>query len=375
MARDSQHWGKDPRDRRRHQRQHPGGRALGVVAGVHGTVAAVREERDGQGEVRAVVTEDRYDLTVPSALKERVRSLFVKVNRVDDRRGSGRVGGCILVVTFREPQGGIRGLPVSNAQAGKLRRLGFTHVTIQAIPEASREAAAGPRPACPYDERAFHIAWFKPRGGHQHAGEKGGEVVHETYDELSVLEWVYENDLLALYDVPHLVGQGLLPKRDDDREAENGIAAQAQALFGRPMGPVHPERVFHRSRLLARLIERYEGDPGRALSAFEMSERGKRTAARFAFDTFGAQAFYVSHALGLAYAVFHLPGARFVLRVELWQRIATVEPMRVDQHGMDEMLIYDRFLTNAAFRSVTWDEFRVLTGGIGTAVAPASATP
>ncbi|MDO8621933.1 MAG: hypothetical protein Q7R80_01765 [bacterium] len=377
MARDTKHWGKDPRDHRRHQRQQPGGRALGVVAGMHGTVAAVREERDGRGEVRAVVTEERYELTVPPALKERVRSLFVKVNRVDDRRGSGRVGGRILVVTFHEPQGGIRGLPTSRAEERKLQKLGFTHVAIQWIPEASREEAAGTRVfgSSSYDERAFRIAWFKPRGGHQHAGEKGGEVVHEVYDELSVLQWIYENDLLALYDVPHLIGQGLLPKRDDDREAENGIAAQAQALFGRPMGPVHPERAFHRSRLLARLIERYEGDSDRALSAFETSERGKRSAARFAFDTFGAQAFYVSHAIGLAYAVFHLPNARFVLRVDLRTRIAEVEPMRVDHHGMDEMLAYDRFLTDAAFRRCTWDEFQLVCGGIGTTIAPAPATP
>lgn len=166
--------------------------------------------------------------------------------------------------------------------------------------------------------------------------------------------------------MPHLVGQGILPKRDDDREAENGIAAQAQAFFGRPMGPVHTERVFHRSRLLGRLIERY-GDDERALAAFEASERGKRTAARLAFDTFGAQTFYVSHGLGLAYAVFHLPGARFVLRVDLRKRTAEVEPMRVDRHGMDEMLAYHRFLTDAAFRMCTWDEFRIHAGGIGAA--------
>lgn len=374
MARDNQRWGKDPRDHRRYQRQHPGGRALGVVAGVHGTVAAVREERDDRGEVSAVVTEDRYDLAVPASLKDRMRSIFVKVNRVDDRRGSGRIGGRILVVTFHESQGGIRGLPVSNAQTGKLRKLGFTHVAIQAIPEASREAAAGTREfgSPSYDERAFRIAWFKPRGGHQHAGEKGGEVVHEIHDELSVLEWVYENDLLALYEVPHLVGQGILPKRDDDREAENGIAAQAQALFGRPMGPVHPERAFHRSRLLARLIERY-GDE-QAIAAFEASERGKRNAARLAFDTFGAQTFYVSHARGLAYAVFHLPNARFVLRVDLRARTAAVGPMRVDRHGMDEMLAYDRFLTDASFRRCTWDEFQLVCGGIGTAIALVSPT-
>lgn len=370
MARDSKHWGKDPRDRRRFQRQHPGGRAPGTVAGVHGTVAAVREERDDRGEVRAVIAEDRYDLAVPAELKPRVRSLFVKVNRVDDRTGGNRQGGRVLVVTFHEPQGGIHGLPVSNAQAGKLRKLGFTHVVIQWIPPEARDEAAGPRLDGPYDERTFRIAWFKPRGGHQHAGEKGGEIVHEAHDELSVLQWIYENALLALYEVPHLVSQGLLPKRDDDREAENGIAAQAQAFFGRPMGPVHPERVFHRSRLLGRLIERH-GDE-RALAAFEASERCRRAAARLAFDTFGAQTFYVSHGLGLAYAVFHLPNARFVLRVNLRQRTAEVEPMRVDRHGMDEMLAYHRFLTDAAFQRCTWDEFRVAAGGIGIAVSAAS---
>lgn len=206
MARDSRRWGKDPRDARRHKLQHPGGKAPGIVAGVRGAVAAVREERDGRGEVRVVVTEDRYDLPVPSALRDRVRSLFVKVNRVEDRQGSGRRGGRMLVVTFHEPQGGIRGLPVSNAQDGKLRKLGFTHVVIQWIPPEARDEAAGAHPAGPYDERAFRIAWFKPRGGHQHADEKGGEVVHEVHDELSALQWIYENDLLALYDVPHLVG-------------------------------------------------------------------------------------------------------------------------------------------------------------------------
>lgn len=366
MARDGQHWGKDPRDRRRFQRQHPGGKASGTVAGVHGTVAAVREERDDRGEVRAVIVEDRYDLAVPAELKVRVRSLFVKVNRVDDRTGGNRQGGRVLVVTFHEAQGGIHGLPVSNAQAGKLRKLSFTHATIQWIPPDARDAAAGERPEGPYDERAFRIAWFKPRGGHQHAGEKGGEVVHEVRDELSVLEWIYENDLLALYEVPHLVSQGLLPKRDEDREAENGIAAQAQALFGRPMGPVHSEPVFHRCRLLARFIAR-SGDAGKALAAFLASERNKRVEARLAFDTFGAQTFYVSRGLGLAYAVFHLPNARFVLRVNFRQRTAEIEPMRVDRHGMDEMLAYHRFLTDAAFRMCTWDEFRVAAGGIGTA--------
>jgi hypothetical protein len=296
----------------------------------------------------------------------------VKVNRVDDRVGSGRIGGRILVMTFHESQGGIRGLPVSRAEERKLQKLGFTHVTIAWIPPDVRDDAAGPRPTGSYDERAFRIAWWKPRGGHQHAGEKGGEVVHEVHDELSVLQWIYENDLLALYEVPHLVGQDLLPKRDDDREAENGIAAQAQAFFGRPMGPVHHEAVFHRSRLLARFIERY-GE--QALSAFEASERGKRTAARVAFDAFGAQTFYVSHALGLAFAVFHLPGARFVLRVDLRARTAEVEPMRVDRHGMDEMLAYHRFLTDAAFQRCTWDEFRAHAGGIGTAISPMADAP
>lgn len=243
MARDARRYGKDPRDVRRKKTARPGGSAHGVIAGTRGTIDAVREEKDRAGTVRKTITEERYNLDVPQALRNRVRSVFVKQNRIETPGSDTVRGGRVLVITFREPQNGITGLPVSTAEERRLRKLAFVHVTIEFLPLEIRDAAAGPYLGG-YDERAFRITWWKPRSGHRHEHEKGGEVVHGICDELSVLAWLSENDLGTLYEIPRAVKDRLLPMRDEDRDRENALA-----LGLVPRAP----KSFPRERLGARL--------------------------------------------------------------------------------------------------------------------------
>ncbi len=246
MARDSQRWGKDRRDRHPHDHR-PGARAVANIGGIHGIVAAVREERGRGGVVRSIITEERFNIPMPPAIDDRVRGIFVKVNweRAPHEPTPGRCRSRVLVIAFRNPQGGIVGLPVRRAEANKLRKCGYTHVTITWLAEDARDAAAGQRPRG-YDERAFRIAWYKPRGGHWQEGEKGGEIVHAVHDELSVLEWLTRHNLLALYDIPELRVQGFLPLRDEDRSAAN-------MRMLAPGHVPHPPNTFHAERLLRRI--------------------------------------------------------------------------------------------------------------------------
>src|SRR3989339_2209219 len=223
---------KDKRDQH-HKKPHKGAKTPGHFGGKHGQVAQVREEIKGQGEVKTQVVEERFNLTVPYGLKNQIKRVFVKRNRAQDivlgMPLSEYIRNQVLVVVFRNPQGGISGLPVTLAKKHKLQKLGFTHVTIESVPENHLDHLARPIPG-DYDERHMVIRFWKPKAGHRKDGDKGGELVHEEYDELSVLEWLYENFLLDLYELPHLVSYDLLPKRDQERYAENAIVAQSQIL-------------------------------------------------------------------------------------------------------------------------------------------------
>ncbi|MFZ6014795.1 MAG: hypothetical protein ACOYUZ_00350 [Patescibacteria group bacterium] len=360
------HRNNQPRHHGRPGMPHPVSKQLD---GIKGSVTAVREEKDPRGNVHNLVLEERFNVPIPNAVKDRVQSLFVKRNSTADAERKSRVINVrshLLVITFREPQI-ITGLPVSPAKARKLAKMSFTHVTIERLPEEASNKMHGHHDIGEYDERSYRIVWWKPKAGHRRGAEKGGEAVYELCDELAVLQWLYENGLAGLYGHRVLTSWKLLPLRDEDREHENAITAQMQMVFGHLFCQPHEQRDFHRTRLLSRLIKHCGVDQDAALEIFAQTVVGKRARSQIDAGTFASQTFYFSQEMGLAYGIWNLPEARYIMCVDLKGRKAHLEPMRVDAHGLDLMEAYHECLTSEKFEQVEWRTFQSLISGIGTA--------
>ncbi|MDO8425353.1 MAG: hypothetical protein Q7T01_02465 [bacterium] len=372
MARDAKRHGKDRRDRNRYMHKQRGGHA--PVPGGKARTATTREVPDARRDTREVTDEHRYNLRVPSALGGHVREIFVKVDRVRTFDQDGRkVRECDvtpkLVIVFRDRQHGVRGMPVPPAAAKRHRRTSFTHAVLQRIPEGARTELAGERTGA-YDERGFRCTCFAPAGGQHARGGQHGEAVFDVVDELSVLQFLYEHDLTALYAVPHLASSGFLPMRDEDRMRDNSIAAQIQAAFGATARRNEPPS-FHAYRLYERLLTHAAGgDRERTQQAMEGSARGRRFAepndpAMLAIS----EQFYASEGLGLAYAVYGYPdGGRFVASYDVHRReLLAIDPIPRDADGVEVLHGFQvAFLQNPNYKPVISAVFRAMIAGIRT---------
>lgn len=327
-----------------------------------------REERNGKREVTTVVAETRTDVPIPAALKDLVKSLFTKENataRIRDHQVVELGHSRTLVVVFKKPQNGIRGLPVRKAEAGKLRKLGYTHAVIQALPEAAKLEVEE------YGEGGWRLEFYKPKGGHRKSDERGGELVHDTQDELSVLQFLFESDLRALYECPLLTSWKTLPMTDDERERQNGVANMVQALFGRSGGG-HPPASYHRARLLRRFEKLFsDGEPmaderarERAREAFEGTKIGQEVIRRFEAGTFEESSFYVSSDTATAYAIHNAADGQYVVKVVVPERSVEIGLVKRDEHGNALMELYDDFLRSSKFHRITAHEYAARTRGI-----------
>jgi len=227
-------------------------RCASSLAGSH--IENAREEMKG-GQIAAIVVETRLDLTFPSALKARgVTGVFIKLNIrhiIESEMIVQSVpAGRSLVVVYGD--GKITGLPLTKAQAKKLHK-GYRHFVIRYEPDEMRKmrnAHLGPESS--FDEEGFWIGWYTPKGGHRHADEKGGELVAEFRSELFVLQFLYENSLVALYEIEPLVEWGFLPvndrRRDDEEYAyHNGGMTPDGKIIKDPR--IHPAQSYHSRRL------------------------------------------------------------------------------------------------------------------------------
>lgn len=343
----------------------------------------IRVEED-RGRATRIVREERHNVAVPNALKGEVHHLFVKCNisftLADETIVDEKVLGQLLVIAFHKSAKtarGITGLPVSKAAERKLRKEGFTHVTIHALPREHRDEVAGDRGVNLYDERRFGISFYKPKAGHRDTDARGGELVEERYDELSVLQWLYENGLEPLFQVRALSGNGLLPMTDEERERKNAIAAQAQMAFGRPMIHPEPEGAFHRTRLLARLtaihlenVEDWDEEEKhdarlRAVQAFQESVVGRRTAEQFSLGTFSTQEFFLDERRGFAYGIFNLPDTRYIMAADCHRKQFAVQPLPVDMNGNEVLEVFGRRLEGDGFNRINWTTFSSFALGMG----------
>lgn len=242
-----------------------------------------------------------------------------------------------LVITFRDPQQGIHGMPATPATTRKLAKASFTVAVIQRVPEGARDALAGPRTG-PYDERGFRLTCCTPKDGHRQRGQQRDDTVYDVVDELQVLQFLYEYDLTALYEVPHLATCGFLPKRDEDRAYENAIVAQADTVLGTwSVAPWCEPKTYHASRLHDRLL-RIFGDLDRAARAFEQTVRGARVAGPYnPMRIAQKQQFYCASDVRTAYAIVtHPNGHRLVVTYDLQHRaLIAIEPIRRDVHGTE----------------------------------------
>lgn len=337
-----------------------------------------REETE-KGRLKAIVAESRIDLPIPTGLKAKgIKSVFAKINTateiIGESTGITTVRSRALVVAFAQPQNGIAGLPVTRAQARKLRTNGFNHLVITSVPKAAREreqweALANGR----YDESGWWIGFYKPKGGHHHRDEKGGELVQDFQSELFVLQYLYENGLTGLYEVPLIASWNLLPKRDDDREEENAATAAIQMVFGRS-GRLHAEASYHRARLHAHFHDIFrEG----ASDEDELEQKVRQTFAetvigqsiirRVEEGTFEHRTFYVSDDNGTAYAMHNTVDGQLVTKIDLRSRSIEVGLVKQDLNGLALMELYDDFLTSQRFRQIPWQEFSARTVGISLA--------
>lgn len=339
------------------------------------------------GRLVRLVREERYNVPVPHALKGEVHRLFAKRNIAYelDQRGEivdTRLLGRVLVIVLHKDAKiarGIVGLPGTAADEKRQRKLGFTHLTIGYVPKGCRDDTAGPRPEG-YDERAFALRFYKPKGGGRHGDEKGGEEVHAVIDELSVLEWIHENGLTALYEAKPLVVNGLLPKTDEQRAEENALAAKMQIAFGRSTVEPHPERDFHRSRLLTRYRNLFRAnveawDEGgiakaetRAYEAYRKRVIAEKAAHELASGQIAAQEFFLDDQRSFAYALFNLPGARYIVAVDLEHRFLLIRPLVEDVNGLEQIEVAGRLLTLAGCVSIDWQTFAMFSRGIGAAL-------
>lgn len=331
-----------------------------------------REEMKGDNVV-AIIVESRVDLTVPAALKDRLKAVFVKANTevtiynqaVDQSKLRSRV----LVLVFKTPQNGITGLPVTPAEGRKLRKEGYTHVVITSVPEGARQreqfnALMEGR----YDESGWWAGFYKPKGGHCHGNEKGGELVRDFQSELCVLQYLYENDLLALYEVPLLTSWGFLPKTDEAREQENAATAAIQLMLGRP-GRLNAEQTYHRARLLERFRDLYAYDEEeleqKVQTAFAATVVGNSALQRIEDGTSEARTYYLSADNSLAYAIHNTGDGQYVVKIDLRSKSVDVGLTKCDLNGLELMGLYDEFLTSDRFRQVSWHEFTAYTTGVG----------
>ncbi len=353
--------------------------------GIMGSLASdevdVRDVHEGRRLTR-LVREERYNVPVPHALKGEVYRLFAKRNVAFelDQRGEitdTRLLGRVLVIVLHKDAKiarGIVGLPGTAADTKRLRKLGFTHLTISYLPKDCRDEAAGRRPEG-YDERAFALRFYKPKGGGRHVDEKGGEEVHAVIDELSVIEWIHENDLTALYEAKPLVVNGLLPKTDEQRAEENALAAKMQITF-----QPHAQRDFHRTRLLTRYRDLFRANveawdekgiaraEARAYEVFSKTVIAEKAAPELASGQIAAQEFFLDERRGFAYALFNLPGARYIVAVDVARRDILVRPLAEDVNGLEQIEVAGRLLTLAGCQSIDWQTFSVFTRGIGTTI-------
>ncbi|MFA5186184.1 MAG: hypothetical protein WC551_06870 [Patescibacteria group bacterium] len=329
------------------------------------------------GKLAAIVAESRVDVTVPTALKDRVKEVFIKANTAVELQGDiivdTRLRSRVLVVVFKQVQNGIRGLPVTPAEGRKLRKEGFTHVVITSVPEGAREReTAEALEAGRYDESGWWMGFYKPKGGHVHSHEKGGELVREFRSELFVLQYLYENDLADLFGVQLLTSWGFLPKTDDMREAENTAAAQLQLLFGRPQRLQNPERSYHRKRLMERFCvllreSAVDKDDLAAKVNEVMSETviGPTMYSRVEDGTLESRAYYLALDDSIAYSIHNSSQGQMVAKFDLQSRTVEVGLTKVGLNGLALMSFYDDFLTSNRFRQVSWEEFSAHTAGIG----------
>ncbi len=329
------------------------------------------------GKLAAIVAESRVDVTVPTALKDRVKEVFIKANTAVELQGDiivdTRLRSRVLVMVFKQVQNGIRGLPVTPAEGRKLRKEGFTHVVITSVPEGAREReTAETLEAGRYDESGWWMGFYKPKGGHVHSHEKGGELVREFRSELFVLQYLYENDLAELFGVQLLTSWGFLPKTDDMREAENTAAAQLQLLFGRPQRLRNPERSYHRKRLMERLCDLFrEGAVDKDDLAAKVNEVMSETVigptmlSRVEDGTLESRAYYLALDDSIAYSIHNSSQGQMVAKFDLQSRTVEVGLTKVGLNGLALMSIYDDFLTSNRFRQVSWEEFSAHTAGIG----------
>lgn len=356
---------KDRRDQRRIKRRKKGNRSRGGPIGKNGLVTNVQSRHDEETGVTTTRTEERFQVAIPHPLRRRLKSIFVKRNsemRSNERWDFDKhVRSMLLVIVFKRPVNGIENVLVNPAKERKLRKMGFTHVVIKQIPLLARDKVGGEWiPG--YDERAYEMTFFKPRGGHRKKGDKGGESVYTICDELSVLQWLHENGLESLYTVEYLTSWGFLPKRDEDRHKYNGMCAKAQAFFGRGPQPIQ-ERQFHRYRLLKRLMQLHDEEKGKI--AFGRSVIGRRVLEEGLTGLLEWKSYYYSQKHGFAYGVFKLPDARFVMRIDLNARKISIEPLKVDVFGNLEVRAYHDFLTGNGFVEIEEYVFLSITGGIG----------
>lgn len=366
---------KDPRDRRRRQRQQrrqEGSSARGRVGGAmaparRGSVVAVRHETNNKGKITTEVTEEAFDLPMPNGLGKALKTLRIKINRTREidgpYKGSECVRSFVLSLVFRRTVEGLLGLPVSPTRQRKLRKIAYDRVSIEKIPDNKRDELAGPA-GSGYDERGWRVNFWKDGHGKRRPGKRfSGRPVHTAIDELSVLEWIFNNGLEALYESPYLIGNRLLPKTDEQRVHEDGVVAGMKLAFGVSTAQPNSESSLHRSRLEKRLIRAFEGDELAALNALSATVIGSRTISREMTQTLPEQKFYLSRELGLAYALYNFPGMRYVMRLDLGKGEVFMEPLRVNKHGTPVMKRYQFFLENAMFQEIPWEAFQGLAFG------------
>ncbi len=334
-----------------------------------------REEMRG-GNIVSIIAESRVDIPVPAALKDRgVKEVFTKTNSAVELQGESITAegfrSRTLVVVFKQPQNGIRGLPVSPAEGRKLRKQGFTHLVITSVPQGARQregldALMQGR----YDESGWWLGFYKPTGGHRHEGQKGGELVCDFQSELFVLQYLCENGLWSLYEVPLIASWKFLPKTDEQREEENAAAEQIQALFGR-VQRLHEEHTYHYARLFEHFRDMHRESAmdeteleARAQAALNDTVIGGLRQRRIEDGSYETRAYYLALDESMAYSIHNSRQGQMVVKIDLRTRTVEVGLVKQDLNGLALMGFYDDFLTSNKFREVTWSEFSTYTTGI-----------
>ena len=269
----------------------------------------------------------------------------------------------VLTIVFRGANRHIKGLPVTRARARKLRKKSFTHVTIHYLPESFRDQASGCKTGSGYDERGFMLTFYRHRNGQRKRGEKDSEIVYQVASELYVLQWLMENGLESIYEIPHLKTRGFLPMLDEERSHRNALCNQVRSLFGK--GPEQiPEKHFYRARLLTRFLELCKGDRVAALEAFAKTKLGSSNMVATMAAGCVSDHYYSSCDLGHSYAIYSFPNEKFVVYINLDTRQIKIETLKVDRNGQARMDFYNRFLTSSLFEESEGDLFTSLAGSM-----------